>query len=87
MHNKLEAWRKLRGLTYSALAMEIGLGVTAKMAERYCKGTKPRKDGVYVRLHEMSGGEITPNDWHKLPPVKKVRYDTGTVESGGQPAE
>lgn len=60
---KLEDWRVERSLSYAALAEMIGHGVTPKMAERYCKGTIPRDERVMVRIGEMTGQIVMPNDW------------------------
>lgn len=64
---KLEDFRKARGITYEGLAKLIrprGVTVTAKMAERYCKGTLPRDDKIMHRIVKVTGGKVTPNDWY-----------------------
>lgn len=61
---KLEDFRAEKGLSYAGLADLIGCGITPKMAERYCKGTKPRSARVVLRIVEATGGRVTPNDWY-----------------------
>lgn len=68
---KLEEFRQEEGLTYAALAERIGAS-SAKVAERYCKGRKPRDEETVVRIFEATGRKVTPNDWYDLPHDEKA---------------
>ena len=62
----LEDFRNENELSYAGLAGRIG-AITAKMAERYCKGTKPRDERIMRRIFDITAGKVTPNDWYDLP--------------------
>ena len=63
---KLEEFRQEEGLTFAALAERIGAS-SAKVAERYCKGTKPRDEETVLRIFDATDRKVTPNDWYDLP--------------------
>ena len=62
----LEDFRNENEWSYAELAQRVG-GINAKMAERYCKGTKPRDDQIMRRIFDISDGKVNPNDWYDFP--------------------
>jgi hypothetical protein len=73
---KLEDFRVEKGWTYAGLAKRIsdngGVRITPKMAERYCKGAKPRHEKVFASIFKLTVGRVTPNDWYRLPAGKRA---------------
>ena len=63
---KLEEFRQEERLSFAALAERIGVS-SAKVAERYCKGRRPRDEETVLRIYEATGRKVTPNDWYDLP--------------------
>lgn len=66
----LDEWRLHRSLTYRELGKLIGCPVG--MAYAYClepQATESRLPGFdrMRRIHEISSGQVTPNDFYDLP--------------------
>lgn len=63
-------WIKTQGWTWSTAAREIGVS-NATAARRLAHGTLPSPP-LMARIYVASGGQVTPNDWYRLPPLPKA---------------
>lgn len=59
----LKAWRKRNGLTQTDVG--IAIGVLKSAVCRYEQGRAPEWK-VMLRIHELTDGEVKPNDWLPL---------------------
>ena len=65
--NKLDAWRKAKGLSYQKLADKVGAGYAAT-ARAWClpfdhKGFRMPSDETRLHLQEATGGAVTASWW------------------------
>lgn len=63
--NALDRWRSEQGWTYQRLADELECNHAS--ASRYCQGRRIPEPAAMARIHAMTGGAVTANDFYGLP--------------------
>jgi hypothetical protein len=64
----IRAWRLSQSLTLQELAVKLAIGGAnaARTAQRYESGESPCPADVVERARVISGGVVTPNDFHDV---------------------
>jgi DNA-binding transcriptional regulator YdaS (Cro superfamily) len=76
---KLADWLKMTKTRQYVFASKIG--VTTSMVSDYVHGrAKPTRPDVIDAIYRLTGGKVTPNDFHDLPQI-------GDAAQTGAPAQ
>lgn len=62
---KMSSYIAAHGLTLTEMAVRLGLPV--QTVSRYASGARRPREAEMVRIYEVTGGQVTPNDFFDLP--------------------
>ncbi len=78
---KLESWRIKEGLSIQDLAERIG--ESYETTRRYITGCRRPQAAQMTKIYVVTGGAVTPNDFHELPDLKPARRrESAPAEAG-----
>jgi transcriptional regulator with XRE-family HTH domain len=78
---RLAEWRKQQGWTQEQLAFELGCTQSFVSLTERANPQIPGR-GWMLKIHQLTRGAVTPNDFYDLPPIGQLELP---IETAGEP--